>query len=290
MADSDEKEKPQKGAKPTLTPEQEAEAAAKKAARAEAKAKGVKAAKGKKEAAAASATDAFATQDELAELTADWPMQRLVGIWNGLPGVNPISKFTSRKIAIERLWKVLQGADVTPAAQAEVTAPASEPVPVEAKPVPEAPVVFEEQQPEAPAEMSAQPVEQPAAAALVAEVGAHISAFVDNLQATAARGDPGLSAHIAGPAASAADQLKVFKGIDSTLLYATLAVIIDIAVALGMAGSKGEARRLIEQGGVRLNDQPIRTITASVTHADLDANGTARLTVGKKRHGLIRKG
>src|SRR5712675_1761660 len=38
MADSDDKaEKPQKGAKPTLTPEQEAEAAAKKAARAEAK-------------------------------------------------------------------------------------------------------------------------------------------------------------------------------------------------------------------------------------------------------------
>src|SRR5213076_2563844 len=41
-----------------------------------------------------------------------------------------------------------------------------------------------------------------------------------------ARGDPGLSAHIAGPAASAADQVKIFKGIDSTLLYATLAVVI----------------------------------------------------------------
>src|SRR6516162_8735192 len=55
---------------------------------------------------------------------------------------------------------------------------------------------------------------------------ANISAFVDNLQTTAARGDPGLTAHIAGPAASAADQLKVFKGIDSTLLYATVAVVI----------------------------------------------------------------
>jgi tyrosyl-tRNA synthetase len=67
------------------------------------------------------------------------------------------------------------------------------------------------------------------------------------------------------------------------------ALILDVAIALGMAGSKGEARRLIEQGGVRLNDQPVRTITASVTDADLDANGTARLTVGKKRHGLIRR-
>jgi hypothetical protein len=42
------------------------------------------------------------------------------------------------------------------------------------------------------------------------------------------------------------------------------------------------------QGGVRLNDQPVREVTARVTKADLDANGTARLTVGKKRHGLVR--
>jgi tyrosyl-tRNA synthetase len=67
------------------------------------------------------------------------------------------------------------------------------------------------------------------------------------------------------------------------------ALVIDVAVALGMAGSKGEARRLVEQGGVRLNDEPVRTITASITDADLDAAGTARLAVGKKRHGLIRR-
>jgi tyrosyl-tRNA synthetase len=67
------------------------------------------------------------------------------------------------------------------------------------------------------------------------------------------------------------------------------ALVIDVAVALGMAGSKGEARRLVEQGGVRLNDEPVRAITASVTAADLGSDGTARLTVGKKRHGLIRR-
>ncbi len=67
------------------------------------------------------------------------------------------------------------------------------------------------------------------------------------------------------------------------------ALVIDVAVALGMAGSKGEARRLVEQGGVRLNDEPVRLITASVTTADLGSDGTARLTVGKKRHGLIRR-
>jgi tyrosyl-tRNA synthetase len=65
--------------------------------------------------------------------------------------------------------------------------------------------------------------------------------------------------------------------------------VIDIVLALGMAASKSEARRLIDQGGVRLNDQPVRIPTASVTAADLDSSGSARLTVGKKRHGLIRR-
>jgi tyrosyl-tRNA synthetase len=67
-------------------------------------------------------------------------------------------------------------------------------------------------------------------------------------------------------------------------------LIIDVAVALGMASSKSEGRRLVEQGGVRLNDQPVRTIHASIRGSDLDETGTARLSVGKKRHALIRRG
>ncbi len=68
------------------------------------------------------------------------------------------------------------------------------------------------------------------------------------------------------------------------------ATIIDVAIALGMAASRSEARRLIDQGGVRLNDQTVTAATASVTEADLGKSGTARLSVGKKRHGLIRRG
>jgi tyrosyl-tRNA synthetase len=67
------------------------------------------------------------------------------------------------------------------------------------------------------------------------------------------------------------------------------ALVIDVTIALGMASSKSEARRLVDQGGVRLNDQPVRAATASITDADLDVSGTARLSVGKKRHGLIRR-
>src|SRR3954465_13946107 len=36
-----------------------------------------------------------------------WPLKRLVGIWNELPGVVPIQKFTSREIALERIWRFL---------------------------------------------------------------------------------------------------------------------------------------------------------------------------------------
>jgi tyrosyl-tRNA synthetase len=86
-------------------------------------------------------------------------------------------------------------------------------------------------------------------------------------------------------AGTAAEGLPTF-----TLKAGATALIIDVAIALGMASSKSEARRLIEQGGVRLNDQPVKGATATVSEADLGAEGSARLTVGKKRHGLIRRG
>ena len=53
-----------------------------------------------------------------------------------------------------------------------------------------------------------------------------LSGFVTTVKNTAARNDAGLSVYVGGPAASAADEVKIFKGIDTTLLYATLAVVI----------------------------------------------------------------
>jgi tyrosyl-tRNA synthetase len=85
-------------------------------------------------------------------------------------------------------------------------------------------------------------------------------------------------------AGGAAEGLPTF-----TLISGEPVLVIDVAIALGMAASKGEARRLIAQGGVRLNDQAVTAATASVTAADLGKSGTARLSVGKKRHGLIRR-
>ena len=65
--------------------------------------------------------------------------------------------------------------------------------------------------------------------------------------------------------------------------------ILDVVVGLGMASSRSEARRLVEQGGVKLNDQPVQSATAMVSGADLGEQGQARLAVGKKRHGLIKR-
>ncbi len=53
-----------------------------------------------------------------------------------------------------------------------------------------------------------------------------VTSFVNRVHAIAGAGDPGLAAYVTGPAASAADSVKIFKGIDTTLLYATLAVVI----------------------------------------------------------------
>ncbi len=68
----------------------------------------------------------------------------------------------------------------------------------------------------------------------------------------------------------------------------TSPAIIDIIVSLGFAASKGEAKRLIEQGGLKLNDQSVTSLAAVITPKDLDASGVARLSVGKKRHALVK--
>ena len=62
------------------------------------------------EAVAATATpfDTFASQKELTELAAAWPAERLVAIWNSLPGVTPVKKFKDRTTAATRIWKNIQ--------------------------------------------------------------------------------------------------------------------------------------------------------------------------------------
>jgi hypothetical protein len=56
----------------------------------------------------------FTNQKELAKLTAEWPISRLVDTWNKFVGVVPfedlkaVKKFASRKAAIARIWKAIE--------------------------------------------------------------------------------------------------------------------------------------------------------------------------------------
>ena len=54
-------------------------------------------------------TETFRSRQELAALAEKWPATRLVEIWNGLPGVEPVERFTSRQVAVTRIWKAIQG-------------------------------------------------------------------------------------------------------------------------------------------------------------------------------------
>src|SRR6266404_7141063 len=53
-------------------------------------------------------TETFSSRQELTALAEKWPAARLVEIWNGLPGVAPVERFTSRQVAISGIWKTIQ--------------------------------------------------------------------------------------------------------------------------------------------------------------------------------------
>jgi hypothetical protein len=61
--------------------------------------------------------DQFASQKELAKLSAAWPIARFVEVWNAFAGVppfgalKPVKKFTDRKTAVTRIWTVIQKLD-----------------------------------------------------------------------------------------------------------------------------------------------------------------------------------
>jgi hypothetical protein len=51
----------------------------------------------------------FTSQKELLRVAGEWPAERLVEIWNGLPGVEAVTKFRSAKAGVGRIWERIQG-------------------------------------------------------------------------------------------------------------------------------------------------------------------------------------
>jgi tyrosyl-tRNA synthetase len=62
--------------------------------------------------------------------------------------------------------------------------------------------------------------------------------------------------------------------------------IIDAFVEAGLGKSKGEVRRLMKQGGMKLNDKKVESEDLILTSDMLD-DGKIKLSAGKKRHALI---
>ena len=129
---------------------------------------------------------------------------------------------------------------------------------------------------------------------------ANISGFVNGLRATASAGNPGVSVYVTGPAATASDELKIFKGIDSTLLFATLAVVIVLLlltyrspvlwllpiVSAGVALTIAEAViYLLTQHGLTVNGQSGGILVVLVLGAGTDY---ALLIVARYREELRR--
>jgi hypothetical protein len=52
--------------------------------------------------------ESFASEKELTQLAAAWPAERLVGIWNSLPGVKPVETFKTAKSGAGKIWANVQ--------------------------------------------------------------------------------------------------------------------------------------------------------------------------------------
>lgn len=64
--------------------------------------------------------------------------------------------------------------------------------------------------------------------------------------------------------------------------------VTNLAQQSGLTSSSGEARRFIQGGGLRVNDAVVNDVKASVNLSDLTPEGVIKLSVGKKKHILIK--
>jgi tyrosyl-tRNA synthetase len=64
--------------------------------------------------------------------------------------------------------------------------------------------------------------------------------------------------------------------------------ILTLLVRAGLAGSNGEARRHIQGGAVRINDNPVSDDRMTVGSPDVTADGVIKVSLGKKKHILVR--
>ena len=63
--------------------------------------------------------------------------------------------------------------------------------------------------------------------------------------------------------------------------------LVDIFFGTQLAASKGEARRLIEGGGAKFNDEPVKDVAQTILAKDFAGKGPQKVSAGKKKHALL---
>jgi tyrosyl-tRNA synthetase len=64
--------------------------------------------------------------------------------------------------------------------------------------------------------------------------------------------------------------------------------VLQAAVLAGFASSNGEARRAIQGGALRINDVAVSDEKMQITMSNLNSEGVIKLSMGKKKHALIK--
>jgi tyrosyl-tRNA synthetase len=64
--------------------------------------------------------------------------------------------------------------------------------------------------------------------------------------------------------------------------------VANLAQLAGLTRSTGEARRLIQGGGLRVNDTPVSDVSATVSLKDTSDAGVVKLSLGRKQHILVK--
>jgi tyrosyl-tRNA synthetase len=64
--------------------------------------------------------------------------------------------------------------------------------------------------------------------------------------------------------------------------------ILNLVVQAGLAASNGEVRRHIRGSAIRINDQVVDDEALQITSGDLNSDGVVKLSLGKKKHVLVR--
>ncbi len=84
-----------------------------------------------------------------------------------------------------------------------------------------------------------------------------------------------------------ADTLPTVE-IDPEALRNGVGVLTAFSELTGLLASNGEARRQAKGGGLRVNDRQVTDERATLTAADLTPEGVIKLSLGRKKHVLIR--